>query len=118
MMSGLRRPAQTTSRQAGARRDRRVVAMIFDWMVLDALGGIVEELGAQLTEPPGVLWVPMGNGTTVAALADAVVAGGWPTRVVGVSSSGNNSVLASWPSTRHRPIPSAAVRDTPPTSRW
>jgi len=52
---------------------------------------------------------------------DAVVAGGWPTRVVGVSSSGNNSVLASWPSTRHRPIPSAAVRDTPanqPLVNW
>jgi len=60
-----------------------------------ALARIALELRLALPGPPSAIWVPMGNGTTVAAIGGIVLDLGWPTRVYGVSSTGNNSILAS-----------------------
>jgi len=77
-----------------------------------ALGQIVAGLDGLPGGPPAGLWVPLGNGTTVAALGEAVLRRGWSTRVFGASSLGNNSILASWPSRRHQPMPSTAATAT------
>ena len=54
--------------------------------------------------PPTALWIPLGNGTTLAAAGRAILDRGWRTRPVGVTSGGNNSVFASWPGRRHQPL--------------
>lgn len=77
-----------------------------------ALGEMVAELDDLADGPPAGLWVPLGNGTTVASVGEAVLRRGWATRVFGASSPGNNSILASWPSRRHDSMPSTAVRPT------
>ncbi len=77
-----------------------------------ALGEIVTGLDAIAGGPPVGLWVPMGNGTTVTAVAEAIRRRGWATRVFGASSSGNNSVLHSWPSRQHRPISPSILTPT------
>jgi len=81
-------------------------------VVVAALGEIVAALDGLPTGPPAGLWVPLGNGTTVAAVAAAVLRRGWSTAVFGASSPGNNSVLASWPSQRHRRLRPPAVSAT------
>lgn len=63
--------------------------------------------------PPAGLWIPLGNGTTLGAVAAAVFDLGWRSRVFGATSLGNNSVLASWPGVVHRPLDSARIRPTP-----
>lgn len=80
--------------------------------VLAAHRMIVERVAGLPGPPPEAVWVPLGNGTTVAAVGGGILSHGWPTAVVGVSSAGNNSVLAAWPTGRHEPIPAAAVRPT------
>ena len=84
----------------------------FASMVLAALSGIVTDLARLLPAPPAGIWVPMGNGTTVTAVGRAVLTLGWPTRVIAVSSAGNNSILASWPSNVHVPLPAGRVQPT------
>lgn len=86
-----------------------------------ALGQIAYELREVLAEPPRTLWVPLGNGTTVTAIGCAVIEMGWPTKVVGVTSTGNNSILASWPAVVHTPIPPEALaptRECAPLVNW
>jgi threonine synthase len=77
-----------------------------------ALGEIVARLDRLPDRPPAGLWVPLGNGTTLAAVGETMLRRGWPTRVFGASSPGNNSILASWPSRQHRPLPPTAVVPT------
>lgn len=54
--------------------------------------------------------MPLGNGTTVTAVGGGILSRGWPTAVMGVSSAGNNSVVAAWPTGRHQPLPVEALR--------
>jgi threonine synthase len=76
----------------------------FGTAAVTALGEIVTGLDAIAGGPPAALWVPLGNGTTVAAVGQAIRRRGWTTPVFGASSPGNNSILESWPSDKHRPI--------------
>lgn len=80
--------------------------------VLGAHRLIVERVAELPGRPPEAVWVPLGNGTTVAAVGGGILSRGWTTAVVGVSSAGNNSVVAAWPTGRHEPIPAATVRPT------
>lgn len=50
------------------------------------------------------LWVPVGNGTTLAGALKAAAQSPRRFRVVGVTSAGNNSILASAGEGRHRSI--------------
>ena len=84
----------------------------FGAVAVAALGEIVTGLDAVPGGPPAGLWVPLGNGTTVTAVGAAIRRRGWTTRVFGVSSSGNNSILDSWPSRQHRPIPPTVLTPT------
>lgn len=77
-----------------------------------ALAALVHEIASRLDQPPAAIWVPLGNGTTIAVIGAAVQALAWPTRLVGVTSRGNNSIAASWPSLVHRPIAPADLRPT------
>lgn len=77
-----------------------------------ALASIVDELADVLVRPPAALWVPLGNGTTLAALHAAIAGRGWPTTLIGVSSSGNNSIVASWPGRTQTTLSPAAVHVT------
>ena len=65
--------------------------------VARALAQIVHEIAEELPVWPEVVWVPLGNGTTIAAIGAALAVLGWTTRVVGVTALANNSILASWP---------------------
>lgn len=78
--------------------------------VLSAHRALVDRIARLPGDPPVAVWVPMGNGTTVAAVGAGVRGRGWATAVVGVSSAGNNSVVAAWPERAHRPIPAATLR--------
>lgn len=57
------------------------------------LGGL--ELAQQVPAPPDAVVAPLGSGGTVAGLALAVAALGWPTRVVGVRIA-NRGVANGW----------------------
>ncbi|WP_051799430.1 pyridoxal-phosphate dependent enzyme [Catenuloplanes japonicus] len=48
-------------------------------------------------EPPAALWVPVGNGTTVIAIARRFRDLGWDVPIHGVGSAGNNPIVTSWP---------------------
>lgn len=74
--------------------------------------GIVDTVAELVGEPPTALWTPMGNGTTLAAVGRAVLDRRWRTRLIGVTSAGNNSVLASWPHRRHRPLDPRSLTPT------
>lgn len=80
--------------------------------VLAAHRMIVEQVAELPGPPPEAIWVPLGNGTTVTAVGGGILFRGWPTAVMGVSSAGNNSVVAAWPTGRHKPIPAASLRPT------
>ena len=84
----------------------------FSAAAVAALGEIVAGLGAVAGGPPAGLWVPLGNGTTVAAVGEVIRHRGWDTRVFGASSPGNNSILESWPSRQHRPISPTSLTPT------
>jgi threonine synthase len=89
--------------------------------VRESLARIALELRLALPRPPSGIWIPMGNGTTVAAVGGMVLDLGWPTRVYGVSSSGNNSILASWPGRVHVPLLAASLlpsRVSEPLANW
>jgi threonine synthase len=77
-----------------------------------ALGSVIDDLADIVAQPPAVLWVPLGNGTTLSALHAAIVRRGWPTALAGVSSSGNNSIVSSWPGTTQNRLDPAALRET------
>jgi threonine synthase len=81
-------------------------------VVASAHATITEELADLPGGPPADVWVPVGNGTTLAAVAAAMLRRGWPTRPVGVSSQGNNSILGSWPRRTHRPLDPASLAPT------
>lgn len=86
-----------------------------------ALASIAGELVRVLGVAPAVVWAPIGNGTTVMALARAFARADVATRVVGVTAAGQNSVLASWPGVKHAPMRRDAVRSTPvrdPLVNW
>ncbi len=84
----------------------------FGAVAVAALGEIVTGLDDVPGGPPAGLWVPLGNGTTVTAVGAAIRHRGWATRVFGVSSPGNNSILDSWPSRQHRPLPPTVLAPT------
>jgi threonine synthase len=84
----------------------------FGAVAVAALGEIVTGLDDVPGGPPAGLWVPLGNGTTATAVGEAIRRRGWATRVFGASSPGNNSILDSWPSRQHRPIPPAVLTPT------
>ena len=73
---------------------------------------IVEAIADSPDDSPDVLWIPLGNGTTVAAVGGAVLDRGWRCRVVGVSSRCNNSVLAAWPGRCHSPLDPELLKPT------
>jgi threonine synthase len=77
-----------------------------------ALSSITDDLADVLAQPPAVIWVPLGNGTTLAALHAGIARRGWPTTLVGVSSAGNNSILASWPGNTQALLDPATLRET------
>lgn len=95
--------------------------------VLAALAGIAAEILDGLPAPPAAVWLPTGNGTTVAALGTGLAAarpavpGDDPPRLVAVTSRGNNSILASWPGRTHAALDAGAVATTPvrdPLVNW
>jgi threonine synthase len=77
-----------------------------------ALSGVVDDLANIVAQPPAVMWVPLGNGTTLAALHAGIARRGWRTVLIGVSSTGNNSILTSWPSTTQALLDPAAIHVT------
>lgn len=82
-------------------------------LVRQALGRTaLELLGALGGAPLGSLWVPVGNGTTLVAFAEALRHAGVSVLLVGVTSAGHNSVLASWPERKHTTLPPGSVRMT------
>lgn len=81
-------------------------------LILAAHRAMVNQIATLPGDPPAAVWVPLGNGTTVAAVAADVLDRGWSTAVVGVSSAGNNSVAAAWPARQHRPLDGSPVHPT------
>ncbi|MFJ2477940.1 pyridoxal-phosphate dependent enzyme [Streptomyces sp. NPDC087659] len=79
--------------------------------VLEGHGVVVSALSEALGEPPAVLWVPVGNGTTVIAVHRRLRDLGWDTVVNGVGSEGNNPVVTCWPGA-YRELPPEAVTTT------
>ncbi|GIG87883.1 pyridoxal-phosphate dependent enzyme [Plantactinospora endophytica] len=65
--------------------------------VLSGAGDVVEALHHELDRPPATLWVPVGNGTTLAGIGRRARALGWPTVLHGVTCLDNNPVGTSWP---------------------
>jgi len=89
--------------------------------VARALAQIVHEIAEELPVWPEVVWVPLGNGTTIAAIGAALAVLGWTTRVVGVTALANNSILASWPGVCHRSLEPHEVAASParePLVNW
>lgn len=80
--------------------------------VHNALAALIDGLAARLDVPPAVMWVPMGNGTTITAYGAALRKHRWPTRLVGVTSRGNNSIATSWPRLRHQTIAATGLHAT------
>ncbi|MGF1647543.1 MAG: pyridoxal-phosphate dependent enzyme [Kineosporiaceae bacterium] len=126
-----RRDGQEHGKEDGGPVDANVDGP-FAAQVAAALATIAVEIAVAMpaAAPPGTsapdldrvtVWVPTGNGTTVAAVADP--AAGLPRRagVVAVTATGSNSVLASWPTTRHTPLDPAHIVSTParePLVNW
>lgn len=82
-------------------------------IVRRALGqSALELLFALGGTPPVSLWVPLGNGTTLVALAEALRGAGALVPLIGVTSAGHNSVLASWPDRTHSTLGPDTVRMT------
>ncbi|MGJ6960913.1 pyridoxal-phosphate dependent enzyme [Streptosporangium sp. G11] len=79
--------------------------------VLAGHGEVVDALAAELDGPPHTVWLPVGNGTTAIAVHRRLVALGWPTRIVGVGSAGNNPIVTSWPG-EYLPLAPDAVATT------
>jgi threonine synthase len=77
-----------------------------------ALSGVIDDLADVVAQPPAVMWVPLGNGTTLAALHAGIARRSWPTALIGVSSTGNNSILASWPGTTQARLDPSSLRAT------
>jgi threonine synthase len=82
-------------------------------VVASAHAAIADELAALPGGPPVTAWIPVGNGTTLTAVAVALRRRGRRTRPVGVTSHGNNSILGSWPHRVHRQLDPASLVPTP-----
>ena len=80
--------------------------------VLDSVTPVLAELLQRLPEPPSRVHVPLGNGTTVVAVARALRAVGVSASIVGITSAGNNSVAASWMAGGHAPLDPTTLRET------
>ncbi|MEU6606359.1 pyridoxal-phosphate dependent enzyme [Streptomyces shenzhenensis] len=65
--------------------------------IAEGHGAVVDALYEQLGGAPVSLWIPLGNGTTVAAAHRRLLALDWPVALHGVGSRGNNPVVVSWP---------------------
>lgn len=76
----------------------------FEATLLGGLASRIEQRLLALTQPPDVFWLPLGNGTTTLATLTALERLGSTSRVVAVTSRGNNSVLSSWRHGRHVPL--------------
>jgi threonine synthase len=87
-----------------------------------AYGGIVAEILLALGgRAPSTVWVPIGNGTTIAGIHRAVLARGCSIRLGGVSSAGNNSAMAAILAGRLTPLDPAALKataDNEPLVNW
>jgi len=84
----------------------------YDDALLEGLAGyLVEELGAMATQLENV-WVPMGNGTTALAALRAIRELDWDCRVHAVTSVGNNSILAAWPTGSYTDLQPTDLRET------
>ncbi|MFD4786141.1 pyridoxal-phosphate dependent enzyme [Streptomyces sp. NPDC058459] len=79
--------------------------------VLGGHGVLVSALRAALPEPPAVIWLPVGNGTTAIAVRRRLQAVGWNTVINGVGSTGNNPVVTCWPGP-YRTLPPQSVTTT------
>lgn len=84
----------------------------YEQVIQRALGAIASEVLNALAGPLATLWVPLGNGTTVLAITSALRRAQVDAQVVGVTTEGHNSILASWPGRYHRPLAADAVRST------
>ncbi len=88
------------------------------------VGVFSERIGKRLSSmrpPPQRLWVPVGNGSTMAAALRAVGRSSDSIQVIGVTSLGNNSILAAWPRRSHKQISADSLRETPvnePLCNW
>ena len=91
-----------------------------------AYEAIADEIVGTLETFPDTVWVPAGNGTTLAGVARgfarlARAAGRPPPRVCGVGSDGNTAVIASILAGRVVLLDPAALRETPanePLLNW
>lgn len=63
--------------------------------VLEALGSIATDVLRASSPPPDYVWVPVGNGTTLAAIGQGLRRDHPAIAVMGVSAVGNNSVLST-----------------------
>ncbi|MGH3904674.1 MAG: pyridoxal-phosphate dependent enzyme [Pseudonocardiaceae bacterium] len=91
-----------------------------DRMVTALSARIGKRLGSMCLRPRR-LWVPVGNGTTMAAALRAVSRSSGGLHVIGVTSLGNNSILAAWPKRSHKQISADSLRATPvnaPLCNW
>jgi threonine synthase len=79
--------------------------------VIQSLSGIAREIIGALGAAPTAVWVPLGNGTTVSAVGSVPAVAATAT-VVGVTSQGSNSILASWPGKLHAPLKPGSVTTT------
>jgi threonine synthase len=82
-------------------------------VVASAHAAIADELACLPGGPPVMAWIPVGNGTTLTAVATALRGHGCRSRPVGVTSRGNNSILGSWPHRTHRQLDPASLVPTP-----
>lgn len=82
---------------------------------LKAYEAIADEILAQLGRMPDTVWVPAGNGTTVAGVARGflrLAAGGAPPRVCAAGSFGNTAVVESILAGRVLELKAADLRET------
>lgn len=79
--------------------------------VFEGHGVVVAALREALTEPPAVLWLPVGNGTTAIAVRRRLEQHGWSTVINGVGSAGNNPMVTCWPGP-YRPLDPETVSTT------
>lgn len=76
--------------------------------VLRGHAAVVDALEVSPAAAPTGIWVPVGNGTTIAAVGRRVEELGWDTRVYGVGSKRDNAAVASWPGP-YRRLPADSV---------
>lgn len=84
----------------------------FDAVLVEGLVSRIERCLLALAEPPDVLWLPLGNGTTALATLGALDRLGVACRVVAVTSRGNNAVLSSWQQGGYEPLAPQDLRET------